>query len=93
MDAHFLQLTFVELADGDRALVIDRLDDAPRFEAADDVLGLRDVAVGAEVAVAAPVPLTKELAEVVEDRLPLVDLDAAQDVRAMADECVGAIVD
>ena len=38
-------------------------------------------------------PLIEELAEPVEDRLALVDLDAAQHVRSMADEHVGAVVD
>jgi hypothetical protein len=38
-------------------------------------------------------PLIVELAEPVEDRLALVDFNAAQHVRTVADEHVGAVVD
>src|SRR5262249_7545939 len=93
IQTHFLELTLVELADRDCALIVDRLDDAACFEPADDVFGLRDVTVGTDVAVAAPVPLTEELAEVVEDRLAFVNFDAAQDMGPVADKGIRAVVD
>jgi hypothetical protein len=87
-DPDFLQLPFVEPAHGDRAFVVDRLHHAARLEAAGDVLGLRHIAVRAEIAVAAPVPLAEEFAEIVKDRFPFVDFDAAKNVLAMPDKGV-----
>src|SRR5262245_15575414 len=93
IDPDLLKLPPLEPAQRDRALVVDRLDDASAFEAAHDVFGLRGVAVRAEVAVAAPVPLAEKLAQVVENRLAFVDLDAAQHMWAVAHERVCAVVD
>src|SRR3984893_9361629 len=86
-------MPFVEPAQRDGAFVVDRLDYAARLEARDDVLGLCHIAVRAEIAVTAPVPFAEELAEIVEDRFPLVDFNAAKDVRTVPNKGVRSVVD